>query len=364
MCKIYNSIGSLKEIKSRLAAYDVSDFKSVKDLIDFKNCYVTERRRIISEHERLLRDEREQLEQDLKKLENEIQETKINSEQKIKSVIEGLEGQMSKFSGAGPSGVITRILNKFQARIYRYKINQKEKHFVRDVEYSTAELREVYRMKNERHQFLRLEFDDAVQQSSHVELSQFDFKHRLVEDLNNLIYGALGEQKVVKTLEALSDDYYLINDFALSFYPAIYNKKENDYIKSIQIDHILVAPSGIFLIETKNWSDQSLENQNLRSPVEQIRRSSFAIFKLLNNPMSNFNVGLKGHHWGEKKIPIRNLIVLTNTKPREEFQYVKVVTMNELLRYINYFEPIFTNIETQRVADYLVTLNNQHTVST
>ena len=115
-----------------------------------------------------------------------------------------------------------------------------------------------------------------------------------------------------RLLEKLSDEYIIINDFSVSFSPAIFNRQENDYIKSVQIDHILVAPSGIFLIETKNWSEKSLENLNLRSPVQQIRRASFVLFMLLNNAMSNYYLSLDRHHWGDKKISIKKRIGFRN----------------------------------------------------
>ena len=104
-----------------------------------------------------------------------------------------------------------------------------------------------------------------------------------------------------------------------------------------------------------------MENLSLRSPVQQIKRTSFVLFKLLNNEMNNYHLRLDKHHWGDKKISIRNLIVLTNTKPKEEFQYVKILTVNELPGYVNYFRPSFTNAETQRIASFLVDINNQKT---
>ena len=78
--------------------------------------------------------------------------------------------------------------------------------------------------------------------------------------------------------------------------------------------------------------------------------------------MSNASLGLDWHHWGEKKIAIRNLIVLTNTKPKEEFQFVKVLTLNELTSYVNYFNPIFSNSETHRIAEFLAEMVNQKKV--
>jgi len=167
----------------------------------------------------------------------------------------------------------------------------------------------------------------------------------------------LGEHKVVRELQNLSDDYILINDFTCSFHRRIYNRQERDYIKSIQIDHLLISPSGIFLIETKNWSEQSLNNLRLRSPVLQVKRTSFALFKILTAEFTNSNLGLSQHHWGIRKIPIRSLIVLTNQRPMEEFQYVKVLTLKQLLGYVKYFPPTFTKKETQTIAEYLLNLS-------
>ncbi|HNC31678.1 MAG TPA: nuclease-related domain-containing protein, partial [Cyclobacteriaceae bacterium] len=133
-----------------------------------------------------------------------------------------------------------------------------------------------------------------------------------------------------------------------------YFKQQDTRIRSIQIDHILISPAGVFLIETKNWSKESLQNLNLRSPVEQILRTSFALYILLHR-----TPGFKlRHRWGERKIAIKNLIVLINHKPREEFQHVKVLTLNELVRHVTYFQPSLSREETREIAEYLVKTNS------
>ena len=93
---------------------------------------------------------------------------------------------------------------------------------------------------------------------------------------------------------------YLFNDFSMEFNPPIYNKKENDRIFSIQIDHLLISDSGIFILETKNWSKQSIKNLDLRSPVKQILRTSYALFVLLNSESEYNKIKLNRHHWGSK----------------------------------------------------------------
>ncbi|MFW9879882.1 MAG: nuclease-related domain-containing protein, partial [Candidatus Thorarchaeota archaeon] len=179
---------------------------------------------------------------------------------------------------------------------------------------------------------------------------ELDYTKEVVDGLYALIAGAIGENSVVNELQKLSDNYYLINDFFVEFNPPIYNKRENDRIFSIQIDHLLICQSGVFLLETKNWSKQSIKNLDLRSPVEQILRTSYALFVLLN---SESNISLDCHHWGSKKIPIRNIIVMTNEKPKEEFKHVKVISLNELNGYIKYFEKIFSEAEAENIFNYL-----------
>ncbi|WP_416224139.1 nuclease-related domain-containing protein [Thiohalophilus sp.] len=83
-------------------------------------------------------------------------------------------------------------------------------------------------------------------------IKKLDYTKEVVDGLYTLIVGAVGENSTVKELEKLSNDYYLINDFSMEFNPPIYNKRENDRIFSIQIDHLLISKSGIFLLETKN----------------------------------------------------------------------------------------------------------------
>lgn len=362
MCRTYNMIGSLRAIKSHLKKNNIHDFKSLKDVIDFQSSYTTYRQQLISNHENLIEQEKNTLKIDLQLLDTVIETQRQQTEQRLRDEIERLKQQLNISTNDAPKNLYQKLIRYLRQRDCKKQIKLKENNFDMEVKKSINELVDIHQIKNYRYQFITSQFSDAVRQSSRQTLSELERKKAVIDGLNSFIYGALGEQKVVKTLEALSDEYFLINDFAVSFLPAIYNRQEDDYIKSVQIDHLLVAPSGIFLIETKNWSEKSFENLILRSPVQQVKRTSFVLFKLLNNEITNFHLRLDNHHWGDKKISIKNLIVLTNTKPKEEFQYVKVLTLNELISYINYFKPLFSSIETQRIADFLIKVNDQKTI--
>ena len=277
-----------------------------------------------------------------------------------KKSLEELTQKLNSLSVSTDLNFIQRFINLIKRRFLKRKHQSLELNLSNNVSYAVRNLVDQHQDKNNRYQFITSHFSNAVNESCLTEINELENKQRIIDEVKNSIYGALGEHKVVKELENLSDENILINDFAISFNPAIYNRQENDYIKSIQIDHLLVTPSGIFLIETKNWSEKSLASLDLRSPVQQVKRTNFALFQILTGDVLNDRVNLKKHHWGDRKIPIKNLIVMTNSKPNEEFQYVKVLTVSELLGYVKYFKPIFTNTETQAIASYLLNLNDQN----
>lgn len=52
--------------------------------------------------------------------------------------------------------------------------------------------------------------------------------------------GHEGEMLVAKSLDNLPEEFYIVNDIV---------------INGAQIDHIVIGPSGVFCLETKNWSN-------------------------------------------------------------------------------------------------------------
>ena len=364
MCKIHNTIGSLTTLKDHLHSNGIYEFKSLKEVMEFQKSYDTYRMQLVSQHEILIKKEKSQLHADIEKIAAEIENPKQQIETAINNKIAHFILLQNNSTEANSSNFLHKVKSFIQQQYYKKKISKLKDSIDADIKMVTAPLVTQHQEKNNRYQFIISNFDGAVKQSCHNELSRLERKKSTIDSLNSYIYGALGEQKVVKALESLSDEYHLINDFSISFSPAIYNKQEDDYIQSIQIDHILIAPSGVFLIETKNWSEQSIENLSLRSPVDQIKRSAYVLYRLLHQEIGGYRLQLDQHHWGEKKISIRNLIVLINTKPKGDFQYVKVLTLNELVGYVQYLQPIFSNTETQKIADFLLLINNQKTIIT
>ena len=360
MCNVYRSIGSLTTIKSHLQRNNVTGLTSVNELIAFQKNYSTTWQQVISNHELFISQEKNDLSAEISQLSEQIKVTKTSLEKGLRDEIEQLK-QRLHFLSSSSGNIIRSITNYFKKQSLKRKIQSAELNIDSKISFELEHSFNTLAEKNNRCHFITSHFKDAVQESSRASLSELNRKKTVIDEINNSIYGAIGEHKVVKELENLSNDYFLINDFCLSFSPPVYNRQENDYIRSVQIDHLLVSPFGIFLIETKNWSDLSLKNLNLRSPVQQIKRANFALYKMLSGEIPG-RLKLSRHHWGDRKIPIKNLIVLTNHKPNEEFQYVKVLTLGELLSYIRYFKPSFSGTETQMIAEYLLNLTSNQSL--
>jgi len=355
MCKVHNPVGSLTVIKTHLQRHKLDDYKSLNELIDFQRRYPFNRHGIIRNHTLLVEQEKKSLAEKIAELDGFIKSRKTEAEKQLPAAVAELKARLDRLSSAESNA--SRFLINFVKK-NSLKLRIRIKRFIPDLRLarSLRPFTNDYNRQNNRYQYILTRFDDAVMQSGRPQLLDLDRRKNVIDEINSSIYGAQGEHKVVKELQKLPDDYILINDFTCNFRRYIYNRRENDYIRSIQIDHILVAPSGIFIIETKNWSQHSLNDPTLFSPVKQVRRTNFALYRLLNHGFFNVNFLLNKWPWGKSKVPIRNLVVFINHKPARQYDYVKMLTLDELLGYVTYFTLCFSPQETQRIADFLLRL--------
>src|SRR5689334_3102504 len=94
MCKVYNTVGSLTNIKTHLTRNRVDGFHSVNELISFQNNYSTSRQQILSNQKDLVTEERNNLSSGVLQLEDEIAKSKSEISQKLQSEIESLRQQL------------------------------------------------------------------------------------------------------------------------------------------------------------------------------------------------------------------------------------------------------------------------------
>jgi len=97
--------------------------------------------------------------------------------------------------------------------------------------------------------------------------------------LRSFLKGAEGEEKVARVLSFLSAKHTVFNDLTLEEPGA-------------DFDHVVIAPTGIFVIETKNWSGNiTFENGQIlyngqspsRSPLKQVKEAAAHLSHHLTN---------------------------------------------------------------------------------
>ena len=355
MTIVEGQIGTLKQLKESLNRNGITRFNSTGEIKHFLRDYESEREQLLSSVESELEAEIQNMQSALISHQHSYEEQKTSIRNEVKYKIQNLELEIKHTSDKSNRNIFCKVFYFLKLRSLSRRKSSLENNLESTLEEKTKHAEDaVARLKDEINYCLE-NGAKIVTQRCKKPLDDLTHTKKVVDGLYTLVAGAIGESSVVKALEGLPDNCYLINDFSVEFDTPIYNRREDDRIFSIQIDHLLVCQSGVFLLETKNWSKASVENLDLRSPVKQIRRNSFALFVLLNSDSTLNDIRLERHHWGDRKIPIRNIIVMTNEKPKEQFKHVKVLSLNQLIGYIRYFDQTFNGEEVQGIFEYLKT---------
>jgi hypothetical protein len=122
-------------------------------------------------------------------------------------------------------------------------------------------------------------------------------------------FGAKGEERVIDALRALPDDFVVLNDVLACFGRTVpWPEHPGEHVRQAQIDHVVVAPDCVYLIESKNWTPHT-ESSATFSPQHQIKRANFI-----------FNA--RAHDaFRKRKMSIRNVVVLVNGSSRTPTRY-------------------------------------------
>ncbi|MCM5662969.1 nuclease-related domain-containing protein [Galbibacter mesophilus] len=349
MARVYGKIESLKSLKCELEDRGIFIFSSIRDIKTFLSNYNTEKLAILNEASKDL--EREYFDT-LRNIEKNIKiknETINFEKEKLYHSLSVLKTKINLIKSYKGKNLLKKIVLEFNLYFIKNQYMGLVKNRARLINSSVKKISVT--IENDR-LFIKkykIEKQNLIEQKTKPKTEKLEYIRNVLENSKNLISGAIGENLVVKEIKKLSDDFVLINDFKLNFPRPIFYKKYNQRIYSIQIDHLLISKAGIFIIETKNWSKSSVNSLSLRSPIEQIERANFALYVYLSE-----NITLYDHHWGEQQIPIRNLIVMINNKPKGKFKYVKIKLLKEMNDYIQYFEPVLTKYQMDRIVKELI----------
>lgn len=139
--------------------------------------------------------------------------------------------------------------------------------------------------------------------------------------------GKKGETLIKETLEELNNEYYLVNDVTL---PESYGN----------IDHVLLGPNGIFVIESKNYSGKIICNSDewhrhyedawksprdydIGSPSKQVKRNAVKLKQFIQKTL-------------KKSIWVEGLVVFTNPNAELELNNptAPILKVEELYKFV------------------------------
>lgn len=294
---IIGESGSETFLKSRLIKKGLEGFESFSDIQHFKKHFKSILKTSTDEERKKLQSIIESLRSNEDALIKDIEERKMKLQTSlIKEKQELLEGELTSEDQKRVKK-IDRLLEK--------KIDKTFKKDQKQIKRTEKEI-----MTREK------KLEKSVEKS----VKNLHKAHEIINHNRAFVVGAVGETAAIKELRKLPEEFYILNEAKLSFYRAIRWKKYGEYVKSCKIDHVVVGPPGIFLIETKNWSSQTLANAKF-TPHKQIERAGYIFFIHMMNKFKH-------------KFPTYQIVATYRKLPELSYRYVDQMTIRDLVNYI------------------------------
>jgi len=162
--------------------------------------------------------------------------------------------------------------------------------------------------------------------------------------------GLAGEKLVSQMLKNLGQDNYLINDIML-------------HRPFGNIDHILISPHGIFVIETKNWEGYVL------CDGDEWKMHFEGNFKSIDYPLESLSIRVKGNaaklsqliksklYRDSMNVWVDGIIIFVNSNIKLSIKdsEVSVVNVENMCKYIQHqtLKTNFSSRDLQSIANFL-----------
>jgi predicted DNA binding CopG/RHH family protein len=355
MATEYNQIGSLTELLSKCRC-DGVEFNTFEEIIDFLNSYDKSLSCVSNKA-------KDDLDKEIETTRKELDSAQVDYEQKRKTICELLDKNIQDLNLTISSNQVTSN-NPFVSLFRKTKVYilaKKRKNLENSYEMEKGRHLRVASQRinqtKEELSYKKNNYEKLIRELADKYASELNLINKTLRENSPLLYGARGEYMAEKELEKLPNTYSLINNVCFQFPRGIHDRKNDDWIYSAQIDHVVVGPTGVFLIETKNWSQESATNEALFSPVKQINRTGHSVYIALKNAVEMGRISGFGGEWGEQKIPLRKIILLTGYRPRGEYDFVKLLKLHEVRAYITYGKVLLNEEQIKNLVDYFTHVN-------
>lgn len=131
--------------------------------------------------------------------------------------------------------------------------------------------------------------------------------------------GAQAEVAVIARLRTLPPPAVVFNDVRLR--ATRFMRFDGVPLQSAQIDHVVLTPGGIFVVETKRWTARFVASGAFHNPFDQVRRANYLCHSLLRASIG--------------KTRVRSIIATDGQLPEAPSDsYVKVLRLDGLAGYI------------------------------
>ena len=123
---------------------------------------------------------------------------------------------------------------------------------------------------------------------------QNKLKRLNTKKVNMLRRGADGEMRTVDRLKKLSNDYHVLCGIEIRLPKYIeYNGTRN--LRSAQMDVVVVGPTGLFVLEVKNWTNAANAHKQSFTPYEQSSRAAKMLSHSTGEPVAPMVVDIQGN---------------------------------------------------------------------
>lgn len=151
--------------------------------------------------------------------------------------------------------------------------------------------------------------------------------------------GAVAELHMTSILRGLPDAYTVMNDVSVETDRWMWDGK--DHRQSAQIDHLVVGPTGVFVIEDKRWSANFAVNGHYYDPLEKVKWAGKLCYRLLSGFIGS-------------RLKVRQIIATSGSLPsKPPDSYAKVLAPERVCGYIQWFQPILDDGDIRTVVSVL-----------
>ena len=351
MARIYGALGAEKTLIEKLREKEVRSLNSLSEV----EHHLKHSDSILAE---LRESERSRIAEELKQMKEQhgtLMETRTRQRIARRDIlVQELEELKETL---GKPTVKTRNPIKWLVQAYRRSRDSKrrkilEEQFMEEVDRPFRKLFNTIRDLEKRMDNAKNNTDAMIAQRLAPQIRKKQIIDRVLESNQTWLSGARGEREVVRTLAGLPDTFVVINDINLLLAPPLKSKEGLRF--RCQADHVVIGPSGVFNVETKNWSPRSIRNLDLRSPVDQVRLTGKALWRDINRAASNKKIRIANHHWGEKSIQVRNILAMVGAMPNIKFDFVTMLPVNRLRGYLERLELTLERDEVDSIAKWLL----------